>query len=87
MESGFRFLTRNALYACEETGQSVQRVATGWAAVGSQFESQQRQDSSLHVVHIGSRTHWVPWPFPGNKGARSVKMTTQHQLMLGHVDL
>jgi hypothetical protein len=56
--------------------QSVYRLATGWTAERSEFESRQgARISPLHVVHTGSGAHPASYPvdmegpFPGRKAA------------------
>jgi hypothetical protein len=58
--------------------QSVQRMATGWMAEGSEFESRKGQEFSLfHIVQTGSGVHPTSYPmgtggsFPGGKAARA----------------
>jgi hypothetical protein len=51
--------------------QSVQRLATGWTAEGSDFESRQGRDFSLlHVVQTGSGMHLGSYPmYTGGRAA------------------
>jgi hypothetical protein len=56
--------------------QSVERLATGWTAEGSEFESLEGQEFSvLHVVQTCSAVHPASYPmdtggyFPGGKAA------------------
>jgi hypothetical protein len=51
--------------------QSVYRLATGWTAEGSEFESRWGQKFSiLHVVPTGSRVHPTAYPMiTGGKAA------------------
>jgi hypothetical protein len=66
--------------------QSVYRLATGWTAEGSEFESLQGQDVSLlHSVQTVSGNHSASYPV--GTGAWSWPLTSNHRRGQEYVDL
>jgi hypothetical protein len=75
-----------SVYNCNWVVQSVKRLATGWTAKGSDFESRKGQEfSSLHVVQTDPGAHSNSYPF--GTGAFSRELSGRGVKLITHLPL